>query len=180
MKPFAIAFVVVVSSFCVLGQTKPRERRQPARGGSLTIEAALFYQSGDVQAVAFAKFYLLDENLIKILRSAGLYAVGIEAESGDTDENLLLSYGLAMKFPSNPDYITFHPAATQAVKRHIKYEAKTDEGGSLVIANLRPGKYYIYGHLPQKRGFVLWSVPVQVRAGSVKIFLDQNNAAYAF
>lgn len=148
--------------------------------GSIEIKAALVYRSGDVKPVARAQFYLLDADLIAILRGAGLKAVGLEAESrGDNDDTLLFSYGLALKYPTNDDYVAFYPKATEAVKSHIKYTGISDFEGRLTFENIEAGSYFIFCHTVTQKGFVLWSLPVQIRDGKVQIILDQNNAKFA-
>lgn len=150
-----------------------------SRTTSIEVEAALVYRSGDVRPVARTQLFLLDENLVTILRAAGLKTVGIVASRGDTDDNLLFTFGLAMKYPSNNDYLAFYPAAAEALKKHVKHQATTDFTGRVTFENVKAGSYFIYGMSETPRGFVLWNLPVEVKSEKVKLILDQNNAAHA-
>lgn len=150
-----------------------------ASPGTVSVEAALVYRSGDVKPVARTIFYLLDEDLAKILRNAGLKTVGLSASRGDTDYLLLFTYGLAMTYPSNSDYVNFYPLARDAVQSHLKYKATTDFKGQAQFEDVKPGSYFVYGVTETVKGFALWNLPVEVKSGNLKVVLDQNNAVYA-
>ncbi len=147
--------------------------------GSVVIEAALVYRSGDVKPVARSQIFLLDADLVRILRGAGLKPVGLTASRGDTDDNLLFTFCMAMRFPSNNDFLSFYPAAVEAVKAHVKYVDSTDFSGHVTFEKIKPGSYFIYSLAETPKGFALWNLPVDVQGSVTKIILDQNNAAYA-
>lgn len=136
---------------------------------TLTIEAGIIYKMGGNQPVARADFKLLDQSLEIILRQAGLP----EGRTG-----VLTEYSFAIKYPSQ--YPGVAERAQQAIREHTVSSVSTDFSGKAKFTDLKPGNYFISGFTSTRRGFAIWNVPVEVKAGENSIFLDQNNAATAF
>jgi len=151
----------------------------PSRAGELSFEAALVFRSGDVKPMARTVFYLLDDDLAKILRSAGLKTSQRYGTMQDTNQNLLFTFGSASKYPSLEDHAQFYSAATEALKPHIKQSVTTDFSGKATFQNVPVGTYFLMGFGLTPRGFVLWNITVEIKSGSSSITLDQNNAAFA-
>jgi hypothetical protein len=148
--------------------------------GSLSLESALVFRSGDVKPMARVAFYLMDENLATVLRKAGLKVSSRYGNRADTDQNLLFEFGSAEKFPSLPDMASFRNSALEAMKPHIKANITTDFSGKATFTDIPPGDYYLVAVGITPRGFVVWNVPVSIKAGvASSITLDQNNAAFA-
>jgi hypothetical protein len=150
-----------------------------AQWGALSLEAALVFRSGDVKPMARTVFYLLDDDLAKILRAAGLKTSQRYGTMQDTDQNLLFTFGSASKYPSLEDHAQFYATATEALKPHIKQSITTDFSGKANFQNVPVGNYFLMGFGLTPRGFVLWNVAVEIKPGSSSITLDQNNAAFA-
>jgi hypothetical protein len=55
-----------------------------------------------------------------------------------------------------------------------------DFAGKAQFTDLKPGSYYLAGLSSTRKGFAIWNVPIEVKAGQNSVFLDQNNAATAF
>ena len=149
------------------------------QSGALSLEAALVFRSGDVKPVARTVFYLLDDDLAKILRSAGLKTSQRYGTMEDTDQNLLFSFGSASKYPSLEGQAQFYATATEALKPHIKQSITTDFSGKATFQNVPIGNYFLMGFGVTPRGFVLWNLAVEIKPGNASITLDQNNAAFA-
>lgn len=150
-----------------------------SQSGELSLEAALVFRSGDVKPMARTVFYLLDDDLAKILRSAGLKTSQRYSTMQDTDQNLLFTFGSASKYPSLEGHAQFYSTATEALKPHIKQSITTDFSGKASFQNVPVGNYFLMGFGLTPRGFVLWNVAVEIKLGSSSITLDQNNAAFA-
>ena len=150
-----------------------------AQSGALSLEAALVFRSGDVKPMARTVFYLLDDDLAKILRAAGLKTSQRYGTMQDTDQNLLFTFGSASKYPSLEDHAQFYATATEALKPDIKQSITTDFSGKAIFQNVQVGNYFLMGFGLTPRGFVLWNVAVEIKPGSSSITLDQNNAAFA-
>jgi len=145
----------------------------------LSLEAGLVFRSGDIKPVARTTFYLLDDNLAKILREAGLQPPGrIGSSSGDPDTNMVFGFASATKYSSLPDYQAFLPAAMAALKPHILQSVTTDFSGKASFAPIASGTYYLMGVSQTPRGFAVWNLKVDINS-SQSVTLDQNNAVYA-
>jgi hypothetical protein len=149
------------------------------QSGTLSLEAALVFRSGDVKPMARTVFYLLDDDLAKILRSAGLRTSQRYGTMEDTDQNLLFSFGSASKYPSLEGQTQFYSTAMEALKPHIKQSITTDFSGKATFQNVQSGNYFLMGFGVTPRGFVLWNLAVEIKPGTTSITLDQNNAAFA-
>jgi hypothetical protein len=149
------------------------------QSGSLSLEAALVFRSGDVKPMARIVFYLMDDDLAKILRSAGLKPSQRYGRMEDTDQNLLFTFGSARKYPSLEHHEQFNSTATEALKAHIKQSITTDFSGKAIFQNVPTGSYFLMGFGVTPRGFVVWNIGVEIKPGSTSITLDQNNAAFA-
>lgn len=150
-----------------------------SQSGELSLEAALVFRSGDVKPMARTVFYLLDDDLAKILRTAGLKTSQRYGAMQDTDHNLLFTFGSASKYPSLEDHAQFYSTATEALKPHIKQSITTDFSGKATFQNVPVGNYFLMGFGLTPRGFVLWNIAVEMKPGTSSITLDQNNAAFA-
>lgn len=140
---------------------------------SLSFEAALIYNVGGAQAVARTDFALLDKPLDDILREAGL--------SSSDGLSLANTFGFAIKGDGLADkYTNFAIKAAAAIKPRIKYETMTDFTGKGKFTDVETGKYWIFGFTQTRKGFAVWSLPVEVKNGENQVALDQSNAAGAF
>jgi hypothetical protein len=96
---------------------EPAPATKPPTGGrknaTLSFEAGLVYQSGDVKPVARTTFYLLDDNLGKILKAAGLQPPRRFSSGSDRpiEEELADAFGSSVVYTILDEYKTFYPAA---------------------------------------------------------------------
>lgn len=127
----------------------------PPTKGSAVINAKITTRSGSTQPVRSVKFYLLDDDLERILSDARLDPV-----DGQTLSN---SLGLSMMYPDR--YGEFYRKALGAIKNHIKYATTTDAGGKGEIKNIEPDSYYLFGVTKTSEGFAVWSSPVSITDG---------------
>lgn len=142
---------------------------QPQPSTILSIEAGIIYKMGGNQPVARTEFMLLDQSLEAVLREGGVS----EGRTG-----VLSTYAFTVKYPGQFPGVA--AAAQRAIKAHLVSSVSTDFAGKAQFTDLKPGSYYLVGLSSTRKGFAIWNLAVEVKAGQNSVFLDQNNAATAF
>jgi hypothetical protein len=141
----------------------------PVPTGILNLEAALVYKMGGVQPVAREKFYLLDQDLEKILRESGM--------KNNKNVGYIATFGLAIQYPDQ--YAGEKEKALSAIKRHVQYSVTTDFEGKAKFNDVKAGSYYLFGITESRKAFAIWNTKIEIKAGENSIVLDQNNASVA-
>jgi hypothetical protein len=160
----------------VKGKVSPKAQAK----GTLSFETGLVFKSGDVKPVARTTFYLLDDDLSKILADAGLQTPrGYESGSGDTNKDLINSFASSIVYSLVPAFKNFYPAAMTALKPHTIETVTTDFSGKATFSPVAAGTYYLMGVSETPNGYVIWNFKVELKAGKNSVTLDQNNAATA-
>ena len=136
--------------------------------GTLAIEAGIIYKAGGNQPVGRTEFRLLDSDLESLISAAGLRA--------DRGIDLVSTWGIKRRY--SPDAILLQ--IEESIRKHTIQSVTTDFNGKAQFENIQPGKYFVYGLTETRRGFAIWSVPIEIKAGQNSLLLDQNNAATAF
>jgi hypothetical protein len=136
--------------------------------GTLSMEAGIIYKSGGNQPVGRTEFRLLDANLESLISAAGLQA--------DRGIDLVSTWAIKRRYNADATLLQIE----EAIKQHTVQAVTTDFNGKAQFENLPPAKYFVYGITETRRGFAVWSVPVEIKAGQNSVVLDQNNAATAF
>ncbi len=146
----------------------------------LSFETGLVFKSGDVKPVARATFHLLDDSLGNILRVAGLSAPrNYGGGTGNTDEDLVNAYASSIKYSILDGYKEFGPAAATAVRPHIIQTVTTGFDGKATFEAVAAGTYHLMGMSETPKGYVIWNLKVELKAGKNTVTLDQNNAVTA-
>ncbi len=155
---------------------KPSTKAQ----GVLSFETGLVFRSGDVKPIARTTFYLLDNNLSKILIDAGLQTPkGHESGTNDINKDLINSFAGSIVFNLLPEYKDFHLAAMTALKPHTIQTVTTGFDGKATFQPTATGTYYLMGVSETPNGYVIWNLKVEIKPGKNSVILDQNNAATA-
>lgn len=160
-------------------ETKSNQNIETKKQTSLSIEAALVYKSGDVVPVARNTFYLLDENLITIIKNADVKLpdkVGVAYETVDEKFLYAISYLNDEFISSVPELNKFKNDFFKAITPHIVQKITTDFGGKGVFNNLTPQTYYVFGIGRARSASLVWNLPVEL-SNEQNIVLDQNNVA---
>lgn len=137
--------------------TPPTARSAVSKNSVLSIQVGIVYKRGGPEPVARVNFYLLDEDLSKILNDAGL----------QLNKSLDLVEG------------HFYDVAMAAIRPHIISETSTGFDGRAQFAPLEAGTYYLMGIAPTRGGFAIWNLRMELKPGTWSAILDQNNAALA-
>lgn len=155
--------------------TRPKGGRP---NSNLSFETGLVFKSGDVKPIARTTFYLIDDDLARILRAAGLHAPQ-EYGGGDSDEDLINAYARSIKYSILPAYKDFYPTAKTALQSHVIQQATTDFSGKAEFPAVPSGTYYLMGMSETPRGYAIWNLRVELKPGKNSVTLDQNNAVTA-
>lgn len=144
--------------------TPTQALQQPALA-TLSIEAGLVFDNGDVKPVARTKFYLLDEDLALILSSIGVTLGG----------GTPITRGSHIQFER-----AFNEGINQkmvaAIAPHILSEVTTDFSGKAKFESVPPGVRFVYGEYSVERSLVLWNTRVELKPGTkVTLTLDNSN-----
>lgn len=157
--------------------------------GNLTVEAGLVFRLGDVKPVARANFYLLDQDLEKILADAGFQpksnnSIGSvgglagEKSGGNVGRNNVESFAVWNGYPSL--YGEQLQKAQEVIKSHIVSTITTDFSGKGEFSEVKTGSYFLMGVTRIGKQTVVWNMPFDLKAGKQSVVLDNNNAAAIF
>ncbi len=161
-------------------------------GASLSIDAALVFQSGDVKPVARTEFTLLDRDLEAILKESNYTSElpekirsALERPAADIKGNRAKTFSLLLKSSiddesGNPEAVANLQLAVgkalAAVKPHVLYSATSDFQGNAKFENLKPGKYYLFGYSKLGNSAAVWNIETVIKDGENKLTLDNGNA----
>jgi hypothetical protein len=144
----------------------PTIQRAPALS-TLTIEAGLVYQSGDTKPVTRTTFYLLDEDLEVILKSAGLTGYSTSPAVIGVELDLLRVSGKSAEYDRIMAAIAQHTVASET----------TDFGGKAKFTALKPGVRFLYGNYSVGRNRAVWHMKLEIKPGTdTALVLDNDNA----
>lgn len=147
---------------------------------SLSIEAAIIYQSGQVMPVARTTFLLLDDDFISILKNAAVQPTQMTSKTySDYSKAIFTDMGFAERYGSLPEYQRFISSVAAALKPHIKYTFDTDFNGKAIITGIAPGIYYLFGSANTRQAGIVWHLPIDT-ATTNSVVLDNKNAAFAY
>ena len=149
----------------------------PAKNAALQIEAALVYRNGDVKPVARVQVFVLDASLARILADAGL-TMPQELGLLTTDKDLqqVITYGKAVL--GAPGHESYLAKANAALKQHLLVSEMTGFDGKVSFDNLPAKPCYIVAATRAGQSWLIWNQKAELKAGTTKIILDQNSAAF--
>lgn len=159
IKSYLLLITIAVISACNSVSTPAPEPK-----GTLHIETAIIYAIGGVQPVAREDFYLLDTDLISILK---------QVEPNRKEDELLGNLGLAYKLHNAEKHFA-------AIQQHAKYKVTTDLQGKAQFQNVEPNTYYLYGITSTRSGAAIWNLKTTVKAGQNSEILDSKNTGFIF
>lgn len=152
--------------------------------GSIEIEAAVIYKSGEVVPAARSKFYLLTDSAESLFNTDAMRSLYLADASksmgGSADKNPQLADIVRGAYRYEILYPTMTEAFRTALSKSIKKEITTDFAGKGVFSDLPAGTYHLLGMTSTRRSSAIWSMTVEVTSGSLKLMLDQNNAIAAY
>lgn len=149
---------------------------------NLFIEARLFFGDQDEEVFPVeSQFYLLDESLVKILKTIDLTLEIPDGESRQlTYEDYLEAAAKALAFPDTEESQAIAYLINQAARRHQIYTVKTSRSGKGNFTKIKRGNYYLFGIGKTDAEVFVWHLPVAIKAGGNSIEIDQSDAAVVF
>lgn len=170
--------------------TRPPKATQPTLA-SLSIEAAVIYESGDVKPVARTKFLILDEDLNTILKPfprlgnnwekaepVTAFWLGIELEG-------MRAYAIDYYRAGEPHSMTEARAAEvkaeveeiqKTIAAHTVAFVTTDFNGKATFEGLALGKRFIYGRFKAGSNQLSWHMPIEVKSTNATLTLSNDNS----
>lgn len=153
-----------------------------ARCAPLALIANVYF--GDEYEEAFsveADFYLLDQSLIEILKSAGFKPEFADDRARDiSDEDYLEAAARALTASGGAEAEVIAFLINDRMRRHRAATAATNRFGRGGFKPVKPGGYYLFGIGRTEAEVFVWHQPVRVMPGGAAIEVDQNDAAVIF
>lgn len=172
MKFYFATLLILLVSVC--------SKNPQSQNSVLNVEAAVIYRSGEVVPVARTTFALLDDDLVTILREAGVRPTASTSRIyTDYGKAIMADIGFSARYGSLPDYQKFSSDLAAAVRSHVKYTFQTDFSGKASLTGVLPGKYYLFGIGSTRKSGVVWNLAIDTTTTS-NVTLDANNAAFAY
>jgi hypothetical protein len=150
------------------------------QNSTLSLEAALIFNSGDVKPVARTQFLLLDDEPGKLLKAAGIKTAEPLRPEDDETRQLVFDFVFAQRSVILPNYAAFLEAALPVIKPHIIQSAITDFSGQAQFKPVHAGTYYLLGYTEVSRSRAGWNLELTLKPGSQKVTLDNNNTFTLF
>jgi len=144
----------------------------------LSFDARVVSKSGDAKPIAGGTFYLLDDDLNRILQTSDLKP---EKRLSLLNTFSMANYGSSLGIERSAKAFA---GAMESVKPHIVATTTSDFNGKGQFSSLVPGTYYLVnvsvvylntGSLNDRKA-ILWNVKVQIQPGQNSTTLDEKNA----
>jgi hypothetical protein len=191
-----LEFIICLMTFSLMFTVATGQKRKPTNPkpkatansslkpepASLSIEAGLVYTNGDVKPVARTTLYLLDEDLMTVLKPFE-WIPGKPLTPGLLNSQLDLYFSV-FNSPSVDEVhrskakAKFHQIK-EAISAHTVATVTTDFSGKAKFESLTPGTGFVYGEFQVGRERVAWNEKVELKAGTeTRLVLDNNNRSY--
>ncbi len=153
----------------------------PANKKDFSIEAIVVYPSGEVVPISRSTFYILDTDLLTILKNAEIQPIEntLQIFKGDTDKALISDAGYSLSGKYSSPYSELAEKVSKTIKAHIVQQITTDSQGKGTFKRLDGENYYLFGTGGTRFSNVIWNMKIDTTTNS-SIILDQNNAASAY
>lgn len=187
------SFAAAATAAAVVACADGADEVNPLLGsGSVSVQADVYYGDAGEERVpiARAKFYLLDRNLVQILKRADFTPEDENGGKLKTDAAYLeAAAGAQFNFASDENNALVGLLIAGLLEKHRVASVVTTDDGAAITRRIESGDYYLYGAaLVGEKGIgeaageiIVWQVPVRVRAGAKTVVtLDQDNAESVF
>jgi hypothetical protein len=159
-------------------ETSPSVAIPKSEKGTLSFDARIVSKSGDVKPIADGTFYLLDDDLNRILQTSDLKP---EKRLSLLNTFSMANYGSTLGIERSAKAFA---RAMESVKTHIVATTTSDSNGNGQFSSLVLGTYYLMnasviylntGSFADRKA-ILWNVKVQIHPGQNSITLSEENA----
>ena len=179
----AAVVLVITLPYCAQAVTAipPSSPASAATGwpqSVLTIRATVSLKPGYPQPVARTTFYLVDDSLASILKSAGVMIKGRDGKDklAQTEDDYAIWFGFGANNLRMLPIGDFYSKAMATLKPHILQTVISDFDGKARFAPVKVGAYYLLGVARTPKGFAVWQLKATLDAASVSLILDERNA----
>ncbi len=144
----------------------------------LNIRATVSLKPGYPQPVARTTFYLVDDSLASILKSAGVTIRGRDGKDklAQTEDDYAIWFGFGANNLRMLPIGDFYSKAMATLQPHILQTVISDFDGKARFAPVKVGAYYLLGVARTPKGFAVWQLKASLDAASVSLVLDERNA----
>jgi hypothetical protein len=167
IRSLTIAMILALACASIVSaqgrQRRPAIKSTPKSAptqSTLSIEAALVYNSGDVKPLARVTFFLLDDEIVSILQQAKL------AEADRSDAKFT-----ALRLLAEGDR-----KAAEAIAPHVVKSVTTDFSGRARFPAVPPKTYYVFGISEAPSAF--WGFKVELAPGENSLIIDNKNIGF--
>lgn len=145
----------------------------------LSIRATVSLKPGYPQAVARTTFYLVDDSLSNILKSAGVTIKGRDGKDklAQTEDDYAIWFGFGANNLRMLPIGDFYGKAMATLRPHILQTVISDFDGKARFAPVKVGAYYLLGVARTPKGFAVWQLKAPLDVANVSLTLDERNAA---
>ncbi len=144
----------------------------------LSMRATVALKPGYPQAVARTTFYLLDNSLGTILKSAGLTIKGRDGQDkpAQTEDDYAIWFGFGANNLRLMPIGDFYERAMTTLRPHILQTVITDFDGKARFAPVKRGDYFLLGVARTPKGFAVWQLKAPLHAPALDLTLTERNA----
>lgn len=150
----------------------------PVAQSVLSIRATVSLKPGYPQAVARTTFYLVDDSLANILKSAGLAIKGRDGKDklAQTEDDYAIWFGLGANNLRMLPIGDFYGKAMATLRPHILQTVISDFDGRARFAPVKFGTYFLLGVARTPKGFAVWQMKTPLDGAAVNLLLTERNA----
>jgi hypothetical protein len=173
MKAKKILIAAITVTFALSAATvsnAQKKRKVPkakkaavSQKGNLSIEAGIIFDSGQVNPVARAEFYLLKASAEEVIQASSNGQTALENITLDLNFPIFKSGGVSR--------------AMTAIEPYIVSSIITSFQGKATFQPVKTGNYYLFGFTKAGKSAVVWNLQIPIKGGTNSIILDNNNAA---
>lgn len=157
---------------------------------SLTVKAFVSDGDRDEETVPVDRtaFYLLDENFVNSLKSAGFQPEDPDTGEPQTSDHDILTAAAGAFLPAAAepsredaeDQAFVGALLAREISRHKVARFTTDERGAAQIKAIPIGEYYLFGIKRIADEVLVWHHPVVIKPGANQLQISRRSAAAAF
>lgn len=150
----------------------------PATQSVLSMRATVSLKPGYPQAVARTTFYLVDNSLGTILKTAGLSIKGRNGQNklAQTEDDYAIWFGFGANNLRMMPIGDFYEKAMATLQPHILQTVITDFDGKARFAPVKTGDYFLLGVARTPKGFAVWQLRAPLHAAASNLILTERNA----
>jgi hypothetical protein len=168
----------VDAKFCQNDDVKPLNLLK----SSFSIKANVYYGDEDEEKIPIAdtEFYLLDKNLIKVLKDFNFKPEFLDSQKHNLEDEDYLTATAKAFISEDVESTLIRLLIKKQILKHQVFSLKTDYQGQAKVNSVKEGNYYLFGIGKAEDEILVWHFPVSIKLGTNVIEIDQYNANTLF